>query len=146
MILSYVNESSIAAANQLGGPQIRKIDDRIGYGLFADQNYVKDEFVTYYDGETYFTNKEGAEKARGDYVLVHKIGNTHKWIVINGEKVFHLSCKGRFINEPHSEATSPNLKAKYDDKKCMIYFVASRDIKKGEELLWFYGDQYDRNW
>lgn len=156
------------------GPKIKKstIKD-IGFGLFADRNYKKNEKITTYGGKLEY------RKIDGEYAFMLCADPP---LYIDGETDFHPSEKGRWINHGNKSNTNTstiksiskqNEKAKTTANTTInatkainttantkfvlslaktsmnaagefpiCYVVASRDIKKGEELFVDYGPLY----
>lgn len=119
----------IDLANKLGGPIIKYINREMGYGLFAERNYEKGEFVTYYGGV------ENDKYHEGDYVVFFH-GKT-----IDSEFKFQLSEKGRWIN--HNSNRIINVELKYKNGK--LFFETTENVQRGDEFIWFYGKQYKFN-
>lgn len=176
--LSKTNIEMAKLGNAQPGPKIKKstIKD-IGFGLFADKDYKKNEKITVYGGKLEY------EKIDGEYVFMLCADPP---VYINGENDFHPSEKGRWINHGNKQssiktsstgtgtAKAPTTSA--SEKKGVktggktvvkntlantkfvlslaktklnkagefpvCYVIASRDIKKGEELFVDYGPLY----
>lgn len=155
--------------NTVAGPVIKKstIKD-IGFGLFADKDYKKNEKITVYGGKLEY------KKIDGEYVFMLCADPP---VYINGETDFHPSEKGRWINHGNkmkesntkdatnvkstnksAEKSLDKTKNKTANTKFVLslaktklntvgefpvcYVIASRDIKKGEELFVDYGPLY----
>jgi hypothetical protein len=162
------NTNLAKLGNTVDGPVIKKstIKD-IGFGLFADKNYKRNEKITVYGGKIEYN------KIDGEYVFMLCADPP---VYINGDTDFHPSEKGRWINHGNKiNATNTNASnqftvktsAKTDIKSKITntantkfvlslaktklntvgefpicYVIASRDIKKGEELFVDYGPLY----
>jgi hypothetical protein len=135
--------------NRTKGPKLRFIPGK-GYGLFADRDYKRGEEVTTYGGEQVDSETDGP------YVIY-----LNEETSIDGAYGFHPKAKGRWINDPQTSLaqTEDELKAlenvnlEYDDRREVLAFRATRDIRGpgpgedvGEELLWYYGHEYQREW
>jgi hypothetical protein len=121
-------EQAAALANLAQGPFVLFISDKIGYGLFADRDYKEGEFITTYGGERVNDPDVG-----GEYVL----WNQFKGYSINAEKRFLAKEKGRWMNDAIPK-TMRN--AEFDENfECH----ATRNIRRGEELFWHYGKEYE---
>ena len=134
-------------ANLTPGPVILFINAQIGYGLFADRDYNYKEELTTYGGV------ESSDFMTGDYVIEY---GKHKFI--DGKYNFKLSQKGRFVNEQHDrvqfKSTTQmtgylrkfqNVKLVHDEKSLRFEPLAN-GLQKGEELIWYYGKDYERPW
>lgn len=125
--LNYDNlETIIERVNRIKGPIVKKVNDVIGYGLFADKDYEIGEKVTQYGG------KKVSKKASGSYVV--QVSS----YAYDAEFEFNLKDKGRWIND--SKDMNVTL------KKEGLWFVTTKQVKKGEEFLWYYGKDYNRDW
>lgn len=131
----------VSIVNYVPGPRLAPVEDK-GYGLFAERRYKIGEPVTVYGG-VWTTNRSGP------YVV--SFPKTTK--VLDGEYGFLPDEKGRWINDPqtHHEQSPDELKS-LENVNLVIrglkkpVFHATRAIEKGEELLWYYGDDYQRHW
>lgn len=124
VLINEAQYSIIYRANTLPGPKILKVEGA-GYGLFADKDYEKGELKIEYGGE-YVKN------GTGDYVFED----------YDSEFVFKYSEKGRWINDDY---TKENVAARRE-KSGSIVFYNTKNIKKGEELIAYYGPYYNRPW
>jgi hypothetical protein len=145
-LVSIDHPEAVEMANAAGGPQIRMTEDGRGYGLFAQREYEEGEFVTYYDGvsvilPTAADAEEYALKHGNAYSLIIN-ANRNGFMFIDGEKLFHLTNKGRFVNESQR---GQNVDMVYSAAQRAPKFITTRRVYKGEEFLWFYGDGYDRS-
>jgi len=133
-------EAVVEAANATGGPIVRKVPGK-GYGLFADREYAPDDKVTRYGG------RWGGAKLEGPYVIAFANGRR-----LDGAYGFFPSEKGRWINDPQTRASQTEEELHRLDnvnallKGTVVWMVATRFIAPGEEILWYYGDEYDRDW
>ncbi len=98
-----------------------------GLGLFANRDFKKDEFIIEYTGEP--LTHEQSDKKGGRYLFT-----LNDKIVLDGTGREHTA---RYIN--HS--CEPNIEAVIEDEE-QIMFYALRDIKKGEEFTFDYGEEY----
>lgn len=137
-----------------------------GVGLYAKKNIKKGEIIAFYKLKVFIEKKY---KSPTNYVytfdIYDKRGKTlKKYIGDITERSFPKPYKNipfwaPFANEPSinqkgnssidinekKNSKANNGKIKEGDK--VVYFlVADRDIKKGEEILWYYGDTYDRDY
>lgn len=124
--------SIVLLCNHVAGPRLVNTAHK-GFGLEAERDYAKGEIVTFYGG----TLLKGG--ATGSYVV--DAGT----FSVDGYFGFKLIDKGRWVNEA-DEGIKPNLEMRKTPRGKRLYFFATRDICKGEELTWFYGRYYDRTW
>lgn len=115
--------------NVATGPIVQLTTDGRGYGLFADKRYRIGERITIYGGETVENDAEG------DYVL----HNQHKGITLDAQFRFRGKEKGRWINDTNEGQSNVEIDAD-------LYVFATKNIEPGEELQWWYGDEYERDW
>lgn len=124
----------IFLANAIDGPKIIKTDNK-GYGLFADKDYTKINLKIRYEGKKVY-----GDEAIGDYIVWYddeKFG-------LDGTYNYSVRAKGRWINDTINEEEDNMLVGEY--RKFCFVLEPVRNIKKGEELLLYYGDEYDRPW
>lgn len=98
-----------------------------GLGLFANKNFVIGDFIIEYTGEP-LTHHEADERG-GRYLFT--LNDT---TVLDGTARENIA---RYINH----ACDPNSEAVIEDEE-QIMFYAIKDIKKGEELTFDYGQEY----
>ncbi len=98
-----------------------------GLGLFANRDFKKDAFIIEYTGEP-LTHEESDQKG-GRYLFT-----LNDKTVLDGTGREHTA---RYIN--HS--CEPNIEAVIEDEE-QIMFYALRDINKGEEFTFDYGEEY----
>ncbi len=97
-----------------------------GFGLFADEDIKKGEFIIKYEGKLISTQEANKLKTR----YLFEIDENY---TIDGSS---YSNKARYINH----FCNPNVEAEVVAGE--ILFFALRDIKKGEELGFDYGEEY----
>jgi len=132
-------DAVVEVVNETNGPYLKRLEGK-GYGLFTDRTYKKGEYVTSYGGVW------GGPEVEGSYVISWKRGS------LDGEYGFLPEEKGRWINDPQTSAdqspdelmTLENVNVLRDKRH--VGFYATRPIEEGEELLWYYGDEYRRDW
>lgn len=127
------NDSVAFLANMTPGPYVIKTP-HAGYGLVADRRYQPNEIVT-----VYAFPGEGGEAESGDYVV--QVGKT---ATIDGRWGVPLARKGRFVNEDRIDKTRANTVELGVAKGGAIAFKAKQRVFRGTHLLWFYGNEYDR--
>ncbi|PID51790.1 MAG: hypothetical protein CR972_05315 [Candidatus Moraniibacteriota bacterium] len=101
-----------------------------GLGLFAQKNITKDDFVIEYTGEAITHDQADARGGRYLFTL-------NDDVVLDGKGREHTA---RYIN--HS--CDPNMEAVIEDD-AHIMFYAIKNITKGEELTFDYGEEYFRD-
>lgn len=115
--------------------EIRWINPKLGFGLFATADVMKGAFIGEYLGVICHNTRRNTQN---DYLFTYPVSDTHKRpFVIDGRpKGNHC----RFIN--HSP--SPNLKAQiaFDGILYRIILLAERQISAGEQFFFNYGDAY----
>lgn len=136
-----------------------------GVGLFATKNINKGDVVAYYKIKVF---REKDYESPTDFIysfhVYRKNGDEYKRLIGDlyegsfPEPINNIPFWGAFINEPtKSQRTNTevdiDLKTNYSDKTysspgdTMVYkLVATKNIKPGEELLWYYGPNYSRNY
>lgn len=99
-----------------------------GLGLFAKQDFKKDDFIIEFTGEK--ISEEEANRRGGKYLF--ELNN--EW-TIDGKG---RENPARYIN--HS--CRPNCYPELDENEEHIYIYAKKKIKAGEELSFNYGKKY----
>lgn len=116
------------------GVKIEKINDPTSvvfnqYGLFATEDFQKFDILGQYTGNIVNSSNGGIYVASLDKCNIdaQKIGN-----------------ELRFINDFRNISNSENvvIRTSYIDKKPRVIFIVTKDIKKGDQLLTDYGDDY----
>ncbi len=116
-----------------------------GRGVIADEDFKKGAYVLEYKYNDSFTLKERKDREaeyatneEGCYILDVQLPEGKGWLCLDATR--NLNCWGRYLN--HS--ITPNLKmftALMIRGKWRVGFYALRDIKKGAELVYDYGEQ-----
>lgn len=145
----------VAAANaqQGDGLVVRQSGPGKGYGLFATRNFPAGARLTRYGGAVV-----DFDTAEGPYVIVSVKRRGH--VARDASHGFRPGEKGRWINDPWTEPLpgewledaqkrwhqrqNAKLVVK-DDDDGNWWFVSTRPIAAGEEILWDYGDGYVRS-
>jgi hypothetical protein len=117
-----------------------------GLGLFAGQNFGKDQLVCLYFGEVLEEEETSNFRAK-----VNNLYGTSYVFSLSEGKQFSIDSlvygnKSRFVN--HNEGTFNNCIIELAEVNNMEYvvFKAKREIRLGEELFFDYGDSYTLNW
>lgn len=112
---------------------IQFINNKIGYGVFADAPITAGQFIGEYTGTV---QKINFSKKSGDFDYAWGFMRSGK-LVINAKKAGNFT---RFINH----GNNPNVKMIYVacNNRWHLAYVAIKDIKKGEQLLANYGPTY----
>lgn len=122
---------------------IKKINDTIGYGVFAAEDIKKDEFIGEYTGVVQIADilsdandeLDGYETDYTWYYLDEIVGGPD--LEINGRLEGN---EMRFIN--HGQKSNVDVEHTLHQGLWIIFFKAKRDIKKDEQLLIHYGEKY----
>lgn len=115
---------------------LKWISETVGYGIFAEQNIDKDDFI----GEYFGVLREVKETSDNlDYAWYYSLDTMDgRRLVVDGKE---QGNELRFINH----ADDPNT-VRIDvlgrDGIFHVVYVASRDIKKDEQLTVSYGEGY----
>jgi SET domain-containing protein len=114
--------------------EVRWIDERIGYGVFAGSSLAKGAYVGEYTGVV----RKRKKNDENGYCFQYNIGDD--W---NSPFIIDAKERGnytRFIN--HDAQGNLEPVAVYLDGMMHIILIALRPIKKGEQLCYDYGDDY----
>jgi SET domain-containing protein len=122
---------------------IRKIDDTIGFGVFAARAIREGDFIGEY---------AGVVQVSGKYTRSFKADRGHEsdysWYYLDKvEKAPHLEINGRlegnemrFVN--HGEEPNVMVEHTLCRGQWVLFFVAAADIRKDQQLLISYGEAY----
>lgn len=138
------NDNCKNRLNELNKKEIKIVklkNDKKGYGLIANENIKKNEFIIEYIGEV--INEECYIKRTQKYK-----NNNNKYIIeLQNGFYIDATVKGneaRFIN--HSCNPNTICKKMIHNNDTVITFYCHRDIKKNEEITFNYNYyNYDKN-
>ncbi len=129
--------------SRLASVYIKKIDDKLGFGVFAAAPIKKDGFVGEYAGVVQIAAEDaGRELTDGGYesdfswYYVDEIRQAPD-LEINGR---FESNEMRFVN--HSELSNLEVEHTLLDGQWIIFFRAAVDIKIDDQLTISYGERY----
>lgn len=123
----YVVESSI-----------RWVDEKIGYGLFAERHFKEGEYVGEYCGELH------------PRVILHHLDNTYCFQYTCGIlPFFFLTINSKYAGNElrfanHSYTPNMVFKAAFDKGLMHVLFFTQKEVKKGEQFTYDYGEDYWR--
>ena len=133
----YIKESRLAPI------YIRKIDDKVGYGVFSGAELEKDAFIGEYTGVIQeAVEKSGQELAEGGFE------SDYSWYYLEEiEQAPTLEINGRFEGNElryvnHGDEPNVDVEHVLIDGYWVLFFKAARRIKKDEQLLISYGEAY----
>jgi len=122
---------------------IRRIDAKVGYGIFARSNLEKDAFIGEYTGVIQIAaEKSGHELDEGGFE------SDYSWYYLEEiEEAPNLEINGRFEGNElrfvnHGDEPNVNVEHVLIDGHWILFFKASRKIKADEQLLISYGKAY----
>jgi hypothetical protein len=136
-----------------------------GVGLFATRKIAEGEVIAYYRIKV-FRSKDYESPTKGTYLfeVYRKNGDEYKRLtgdIYEGsfpEPIDGITFWAPFANEPTVDQRTNaeidiNLSETYNDKtKTMVddivdyKLIATRPIAAKDEILWYYGDRYSRNY
>ena len=115
-----------------------------GNGLYADRDFAKGEWVTFYDGDVREVGKQEKQSL--------STGSHSDWchvVSVDQFTVIHTPTEpstgdggGGFINDGVNIFSPSNVRSVRDSERKMVLVKATRDIKKGEELFISYGNHF----
>jgi hypothetical protein len=128
---------------QIAPVEIRKIDDSIGYGVFAVRDIKTRQFIGEYAGVVQPENDAtGGELYAGGYE------SDYSWYYldeVDGAPTLEINGRRegnemRFVNH----GPDPNVEVEHTlyEGQWLIFFLAKRRIKSGEQLIIDYGKAY----
>ena len=119
------------------GPSLIKL---AGFGLFATREFIKNEYITHYEGEKISRQEALLRRLRGEdshikclYLMGDCIDGIKGKAVVKG-------CGGASL--ANDARTQKENNTRYETRNGTIWLRATRDIAKGEELLVSYGRAY----
>lgn len=124
-----------------------------GRGLFATARINKGQYVCeYHTSEIYPASQRKklveryAASGEGDYICEVRTGRgDSKWMCFDATRCYHQY--GRYANHASKGCNIKPSAPVFVRKNFRIGFLAIRDIKAGEELVWDYGDRsHDLPW
>ena len=98
-----------------------------GFGLFATDDIKKEEVIIEYIGNI-IDDKEAERRGHTMYIFEVK-----KNVNIDGSPRFNIARYANYSCDPNAES---------ENRKNRIYIVALKDIKKGEEITFDYGEEF----
>jgi hypothetical protein len=120
-----------------------------GYGLFTAEDIAQDEFVIEYTGELIRSDEGVRREARRGNVFDESKNTSYLFTLLETEGVWVDAAVygnlSRYINHAGDhDKKGANLTPKivYVLGEYRIRFTATRDIKRGEELFFNYGDNF----
>ena len=122
---------------------IRRIDGKVGYGLFAGTDLENDAFIGEYTGVI-----QEAEEDAGRELAAGGFESDYSWYYLEEiEQAPNLEINGRFEgNELRyvNHSNDPNIDVEHVliDGYWVLFFKAAREIKADEQLLISYGEAY----
>ena len=128
---------------QIAPIYIKKIDDIIGYGVFAAKNIKRHDFVGEYAGVVQVSGKQ-----THCYQKTTGYESDYSWYYVDElEQAPNLEINGRLeSNEMRfvNHGSPPNLSVEHTLHRGQwaLFFTAQTDLKKDEQLLISYGEAY----
>ncbi|XP_066919992.1 uncharacterized protein [Clytia hemisphaerica] len=130
---------------------VKKIDDKIGYGVFAKQKFMRKDFLLQYKGEN-ISPKEAERRALdykhrgiGNFIFDQIKDCRDKWICIDGTME---SSFGRLVNDSPQDFANSVMKREKIGNRVILCLYALNDIEIGTELRYDYNfgsSQVDTN-
>lgn len=116
---------------------VRFINGKIGYGVFAEADIAKDQFIGEYTGRVLDFKDIKDTKYTWGYFTGH---DKHGQPINTSLDAGPAGNEMRFVNHDYR----PNVKMQYipQDGKWHVCYIAILPIKKGEQLLVDYGKRY----
>ncbi len=138
-----VNYSENIKKSEIAPIYIKKIDDKVGYGVFAADNIKKKSFIGEYTGVVRVSDSDSGEKE-----INGGFDTDYTWYYldeIEGGPVLEINGmfegnEMRFLN--HSKYSNVDVEHTLHNNQWIIFFVASMNIRKDDQLLISYGEEY----
>lgn len=120
---------------------IKKINDKVGYGLFAAKDLRQGDFIGEYTGVVRVAEEHTASFGDGswetDFSWDYPDETGDVVLEINGRLEGN---ELRFVN--HGSSCNLAVEHTLHKGQWVIFFIADRDIKRDEQLLVSYGEEY----
>ena len=120
--------------------EIKKVDDTVGYGVFAKEKIPAGSFIKQYTGNVKAVDGSKKDDNNESNYLLQVSDMDKLWLVIDAE---HVGNESRFFN--HSYDPNCTVKIAYifgQTETVQMWIVATKDILPGEEICWDYGCEY----
>eukprot|EP01108_Squamamoeba_japonica_P001804 TRINITY_DN1808_c0_g1_i2.p1 TRINITY_DN1808_c0_g1~~TRINITY_DN1808_c0_g1_i2.p1 ORF type:complete len:373 (-),score=87.17 TRINITY_DN1808_c0_g1_i2:72-1190(-) len=120
-------------------------DDQVGFGVFANCALQKDEFLSAYRGAVVRTPQSVEERVERHYAFGMELFDVDG--LCGGTSVFHVDGEHwRNVTPLINHSRTTNLRGEWLLFGGFIQFVlfAAREIEKGEQLCYSYGDSWCR--
>ncbi len=115
---------------------IRWLDEKIGYGVFAEEDFSPGAYMGEYTGIV--RKRKGRADRKNDYCFEYTIGDwVYNPFIIDAKSQGNFT---RFIN--HSEEANLESISVYAHHVMHICFIVSKPIKRGMQLSYDYGDTF----
>ncbi len=127
-------------AEKIAPIYLKWINDKVGYGCFADEDIPPNTLIGEYTGEIQLKEEANQSNQVWNWNYPSHGKFSEQYLQSMSLSAFKIGNEIRFIN--HSDA--PNCKSVFvftDGAWCVIY-VANKLIKKNEEILVSYGKAY----
>jgi len=139
---------ALLAQNHQAKVCLQRINEKIGYGVFAEEDIELDDMIGEYTGELISSKKAqklmDQDPCGADFFMhtgaLHTLekNNQPTNLYVDAKKYGNFT---RFINHS-ANPNIDNFSILGHDKLCHIIVVACRPIKRGEQLLIDYGPGY----
>ena len=118
---------------------IKWINKQVSYGAYADQDIERGEMVCEYTGVVELETKGDDNLYLWDYPTILKEENKRIRFCVNAEKAGNFA---RFINHSLRKYQNVGIQMIPSNNLWHVVYIAQKDIKRGEQLLTYYGMQY----
>ncbi|XP_065927228.1 N-lysine methyltransferase KMT5A-like isoform X1 [Magallana gigas] len=121
--------------------KVELINRRIGYGVFATQNFPKGSFLVEYVGER-IVPKEAEEREKKRKIKHTSYMFYFKWNGLKCIDATNTERKGKYIKDEEVGSPLNNcvIRLLVTENYPRLCLFANRDIKAGEELRYDYGE------
>lgn len=121
--------------------KVELINRRIGYGVFATQNFPKGSFLVEYVGER-IVPKEAEEREKKRKIKHTSYMFYFKWNGLKCIDATNTERKGKYIKDEEVGSPLNNcvMRLLVTENYPRLCLFANRDIKAGEELRYDYGE------
>lgn len=134
--LKYKNELTTGFVADVS---IRWIDDDVGFGVFAEQDFESHTYIGEYTGDVRSLSRWRPDS--NAYCLQYPTRFfSWKYFIIDA---FKMGNETRFIN--HSSEPNLELSCLVDRGLCHLVFFTNQQIKKSDELTFDYGPDFWRH-
>lgn len=126
------------------GFQVKYISDFKGFGVFAKEQFKKEEFLLEYCGENISPEEAAVRSKKLDCNMIFHFFYKGKQYCIDAASCVDHICQ--YVNDNNVKDANARMKLLDIDGRPKLCLFATKDIGVGEELSYPYGDDKNLWW